>query len=174
MCIFLVLPRVHSPVYASVRASTGGDLIKQPDQAQGFPQHILSGIVITILRELSIRAGGILTVKHPVFERHVFPFPPATVTGFTRGKEAVDLDDLPTTLLDFTGEQDQEFAKRGIRERTRELAILEQSLEVEVLNANDPIPIRELGGELMEHIIAQAGNLIMQPCDLSARLLAIF
>ena len=52
----LVLPRVHSQVYAIIRASAGGDLIKQPDQAKGFPQHILSSIVIAILRELIIRA----------------------------------------------------------------------------------------------------------------------
>jgi hypothetical protein len=33
---FAVLPRVHSPVYVLVRASTVDDLINQPDQAQGF------------------------------------------------------------------------------------------------------------------------------------------
>ena len=76
-----VLPRVHSQVNAIVRASTGGGLIKEPDQAQGFLQDIQSGIVIAVLRKLSIRAEGILAHKHPVCERHVCPFPPTTMTG---------------------------------------------------------------------------------------------
>jgi len=77
-----VLPRVHSQVYAFVRASTGGGLINKPDQAQGFPQDILTSIMITILRELIIRARGILTHKGPLLEGHRLPGPPAAVTGF--------------------------------------------------------------------------------------------
>ncbi len=53
---FWSYPASQARVYAIVRGSHGGDLIDEPDQAQGFPQQILSSIVIAILRELIIRA----------------------------------------------------------------------------------------------------------------------
>ncbi len=51
---FLVLPRVRSQVYVPIRASTGDDLINQPDQAKGFTQDTEGGVVVPILSKLII------------------------------------------------------------------------------------------------------------------------
>src|SRR5215467_5635076 len=53
---FLVLPRVHSQVYVFVRASTRDGLIKEPDQAQGFRKNAERSVMVSILRQLIVRA----------------------------------------------------------------------------------------------------------------------
>ncbi len=98
---FLVLPRVHSQIYVFVRASTGDDLIYEPDQAQGFAQDIQRGIPVSILRELVIRTLGVLAEKNPIRQLHIFPLPAATVAGLTGRKEAVYFDHLSAALFNF-------------------------------------------------------------------------
>ena len=80
---FLVLPRVRSQVYVLVRASTGDDLINQPDQAQGFTQDTEGGVVVPILSKLIIHTGGVLAEKDAIRQLHVFPFPTTTMAGLT-------------------------------------------------------------------------------------------
>ena len=106
-----VLRRVHSQVNVFVRASTGGDLIKEPDQAQGFPKDILSSIVITILRELLRRANGMLTHKGPILACHGFPFPAAAVASCTGREKAVDRNHPAATLCTLYFQQTPEGAQ---------------------------------------------------------------
>src|SRR5579872_2263452 len=96
------------------------------------------------------------------------------MAGFTGRKEAPDFDDLSTTLLHLARQKCQQFAERGVRECTRHPPILEQSLEVEVFNANDPVTVRKSGGHFVEDIIAHAGNAVVEACHLTPRLFAIF
>src|SRR5215472_13993635 len=115
----------------------------------------------------------VLTAKHPVRELHVLPFPSAAVARLRGGKEAAYLDHLPTALLHLRLQQVQEFAKRGIRERTSELAILEQSLEVKILYADEPVAVREASGQLVEDIISHTGDSVVQASDLPTRFLPV-
>src|SRR5256885_3005864 len=46
--------------------------------------------------------------------------------------------------------------------------VLEQSFDVEVFNANDPIAGGQSCRQLVEHIISHAGDLIVQSSDLAA------
>jgi hypothetical protein len=50
------------------------------------------------------------------------------MAGLAGGEETPHLYDLSPALLNFAGEQVQELAERGIRERASELAIFEQSI----------------------------------------------
>ena len=92
-------------------------MINQPDQVEGFPQDILASIVITILRELIIRALWVLTEEKAILERHLFPFPATTVTRLAGRKEAAYLDDLPATLLYLAGQQVTQLPQRRFEER---------------------------------------------------------
>src|SRR5215471_16295499 len=166
-------PASEARVYAIVRASTGGGLIKEPDQAKGFLEHIMTCIVIAILRELIIGTGGILTDKDAILERHPLPGPPARVTGLTGRKEAVHLDDLAASLLDLRLKQALEGSQRGIGERASQPSVFEQSLEVQGLHPDDPVTVCQPGGQFLQRILAQTGNPVMQPCNLSARFLPI-
>ena len=58
--------------------------------------------------------------------------------------------------------------------RTSELAILEHPFEVEIFNPDDAVPICEPGGELVEYIISQAGDAIVEPCNLPSCFLPVF
>ncbi len=69
---FLVLPRVRSQVYVPIRASTGDDLINQPDQAKGFTQDTEGGVVVPILSKLIIHTGGVLAEKDAIRQLHAF------------------------------------------------------------------------------------------------------
>ena len=149
-------------------------MIYQPDQAEGFPQDIVASIVITILRELVIRALRILTDKDAIFERHLFPFPTTTVTPLAGGKEASNFDDLPATLLDLAGQQITQLAQSRIRERARKTAVFEQAAQVEIFDPNQPVAVRKPGGHLVEHIVSHAGDAVVQACHLSSRLFPVF
>ena len=170
----LVLPRVRRQVCVFVRASTGDGLINEPDQAKGFLQDIQRCVVISILRELGVRTFGVLAEEHAVRQLHGFPLPATAMAGFTRWKEAVDLDHLPASLLHFAAKQRAQFASRRVRKRASQRAIFQQPFEVEVLNANHPVTGGEPGGQLVEHIIAQAGDPVVQPCHLPTRFLPVF
>jgi hypothetical protein len=107
---FLVLHKVHSRVYVIARANIGDGLINQPDQAKGFAQDVQRRIVVPILRNLMIGTMQILAEKDAIRQFHVFPLPAARVARLAGRKEAPHLDNLPTTPLDFVGEQIQQFA----------------------------------------------------------------
>ena len=79
---FLVLHQVHSRVNVRVRASTADDLIKEPDQVKGFPQDIMSGVVVPILSKLVLGTALVLAQEHAIRQFDIFPFPPASVAGF--------------------------------------------------------------------------------------------
>jgi hypothetical protein len=67
----------------------------------------------------------------------------------------------------------QQFAQRGISERTGQAPVLEEPFEVKIFNANNPIAVSDPCGELVKHIISHTGDTIMQPCHLPPRLLAV-
>ena len=46
-------------------------------------------------------------------------------------------------------------------------------LPVEIFKANDPVTVRKPAGELVKHIIPQAGDAVVQACQLFARFLPI-
>ena len=148
-------------------------MINQPDQAKGFTKDIQRRIVVPILGEVVIRTGGVLAEEDAVRQLHVFPFPPTTMAGLTRGKEPPHLDDLPPALVHLARQEGQQFAERGIRERTGEVPVLEQPLEIEVFNANDPVAGGYARSQFVQDIIAQAGDLIVQSGNLPAGFLPI-
>ena len=66
--------------------------------------------MVSILRQLIVRAVRVLAEVDTVRQLHIFPLPAAAVAGLTGRKETVYFDDLSTALLHFAAEQHQEFA----------------------------------------------------------------
>ena len=68
-------------------------MIKEPDQAQGFRKNAERGVVVSILRQLIVRAVRVLAEEDTVRQLHIFPLPAAAVAGLT-GRPCVKIAGL--------------------------------------------------------------------------------
>ena len=125
------------------------------------PQQIQSGVQISINKESTEQ-----TLIGAVLERHAFLDMPAARTAFGRGKPAGGNEQLSSSIFHFGFEELQELPHRRIRDRTRQFPIGHHSQDVESLDADHCAGASEFGGELVLHIPATIGNLLMLACYL--------
>ena len=124
------------------------------------PQQIQSGVQIPINKESTDQ-----TLIGAVLERHAFLDMPAARTAFGRRKPARGDEEISPCGGDLGLKELQKLPHRCIGNGSGELPIGHHPQDVEILDANDSTGARQFGGELVLHVPAHVGNLLVLARD---------
>ena len=96
------------------------------------------------------------------------------MTQLTGREKPIHFEQHPALPRDFAFQQIQQLTHCRIRERAREAAIADQSLDMQILYRDNPTGRGDLRGQLVQPIEPDARDLIMSASQLVFRLEPVF
>ena len=139
----------------------------EAEQAKCLKKMFQAGVFIAIPNIATVR---IRTDEDPISKREIVFARPTAVTELARWEKPIHFEEHSALARDFAFQQIQQLAHGCIGERARKAAIADQSFHMQILYRHDPTGLSDLGGQLVEPIEPDAGNLIVEPSQFVFRL----
>ena len=137
--------------------------------AKPFRKNILCGIDVSVMECTALRASPASDAK--VFD--IFVAVSAAAASLAGGEEPVNDDEFLAVPAGLVGKLPADFPPCSVRNMERELMVLHHVLCGQVFHTDDVILLNEFRCHLMDGIISLVGNVLMQPRNRNAGLLAV-
>src|SRR5690349_9213574 len=108
---------------------------REAEQPKSLQDEIESRVFISIPDIPTVEIGAL---EDAIFQVEIGLACPAAVTELTTWVKPIDFDQQPTPALDLAFQQIQQCAHSGVGEGSRQAAIADQSLDMQILNPDDP------------------------------------